>query len=111
MNCIQIQVFETCNHFISMAAEGYNCAIVSYGMAKSGKSFTLFGGSGEPGIVQHATNSLFNLTKKRAKKFDFRVSCWMACVSGDDMYDLLAKVGKTHKPMLGDQSSRRMNAS
>lgn len=87
-----MQVFDCCKQCVTMTTEGTNCSIVSYGMSGAGKSHTLFGGSGEPGLVQHANTALFNFIKKRSKKFKINVKCWMACVSGDNLIDLLAKV-------------------
>lgn len=89
---MSFQVFDSCKQFVPMALEGNNCAIVSCGMSGAGKSHTLFGSSGESGVVQLANTALFTLTKKRAKKFNISVKCWMACVSGENIIDLLAKV-------------------
>lgn len=64
--------------------------MVSYGMTGSGKSYTMFGESGDDGIISMAVDDVFNLFKKRAKKWDSEMKMSMFVVHGDTLTDVLA---------------------
>ncbi|GMH43112.1 hypothetical protein BSKO_11034 [Bryopsis sp. KO-2023] len=82
------KVFDSLKQSLGLATEGYSCAIVAAGMAGSGKTRTLFG---DGGIIALANVELFNIVRKKSKKFNFTIECWMASLSGEKITDLLCK--------------------
>jgi centromeric protein E len=55
------EIFDTvASHLIDSALEGYNTVMFMYGQTSSGKTFTLFGGGGVPGVIDHSIEALFS---------------------------------------------------
>lgn len=44
---------------IDSALDGYNTVLFMYGQTSSGKTFTLFGGAGVAGLVDHSMRSVY----------------------------------------------------
>lgn len=64
--------------------------MVSYGLTGSGKSHTLFGKSGGDGVIISAIDDIFATAKKRAKKWDCKITASMLELHDDKLTDLFA---------------------
>ena len=57
----QEQVYDKLGHdVLENAIEGYNACIFAYGQTGSGKSYSMMGGSGEPGLIPRLCTKLFD---------------------------------------------------
>jgi len=74
--------------------EGFNVSLVSYGLAGSGKSHTVFGAKGDKGIIELTVEELFAVAKKKSKKWDYSLSASMIEVYEDELTDLFASEKK-----------------
>mmetsp|Transcript_110741 Transcript_110741/g.202869 ORF Transcript_110741/g.202869 Transcript_110741/m.202869 type:complete len:529 (-) Transcript_110741:789-2375(-) len=54
------QLFEACvGDIVCSHCEGYNGAIFAYGQTSSGKTFTMYGDEGRPGVINLAVDKIF----------------------------------------------------
>ncbi|PRP77553.1 kinesin family member 11 [Planoprotostelium fungivorum] len=69
-------VYDTmCGHVIKASMEGYNGTIFTYGQTSSGKTFTMKGSSGQPGIIPLSIYDIFSyIEQSRDREFVLRVS-------------------------------------
>jgi hypothetical protein len=57
--------------------------------AGSGKTHTIYGGEGDPGITPRGISELFAILERDGGKYTFSVSCYMLELYQDDLADLL----------------------
>lgn len=62
----QVQVY---NHiaqpYVMDTLEGYNCTILAYGQSGSGKTYTIFGDSANPGMLPRIVGELYRMRDQR----------------------------------------------
>lgn len=61
------KVFEEVQGLLEDLLAGYNTAVMAYGMTGAGKSFTMFGGESEEGLVSMILNFLLGAKGLKAK--------------------------------------------
>ncbi|KAF4673896.1 hypothetical protein FOL46_006304 [Perkinsus olseni] len=73
------------------AMDGYNGCLFAYGQTGSGKSYSMLGGSGDPGMIPRLTNALFaKVTHKDAKYPQTHVWVSYLEIYNEKIRDLLA---------------------
>ena len=75
----QDQVFEDTKRMVQSAVDGYNVCILAYGATGSGKTHTIQGAEGNPGICPRALSELFRITSnmQQGGSYDIRIRCYM----------------------------------
>eukprot|EP01042_Synura_sphagnicola_P003139 gene3139-biopygen3391 len=69
---------------------GTNVTVIAYGQTSSGKSYTMFGPSDDPGLIPRTVRELLTrLTDMQAEGWTWKASCTMVEVYKDVAYDLL----------------------
>jgi hypothetical protein len=76
----QRDVFNEVSSYVEAAVEGYNSSVVTYGPAKSGKTYTLFGNAETEGIVHMSLQYLYELVEKKRQAdpnavYEIEISC------------------------------------
>eukprot|EP01042_Synura_sphagnicola_P036287 gene36287-biopygen408 len=75
---------------VSDFIEGTNVTVIAYGQTSSGKSYTMFGPSDDPGLIPRTVRELLtHLTDMQAEGWTWKASCTMVEVYKDIAYDLL----------------------
>eukprot|EP01042_Synura_sphagnicola_P036387 gene36387-biopygen3920 len=75
---------------VSDVIEGTNVTVIAYGQTSSGKSYTMFGPSDDPGLIPRTVRELLTrLTDMQAEGWTWKASCTMVEVYMDIAYDLL----------------------
>jgi centromeric protein E len=94
------EVYEkTTQHLIQQVVEGFNSTVFAYGQTSSGKTHTMRGMAGEPGIIPLAVSEIFSLIgQTQEREFLIRVSymevrCWGGWVGGGWLGQLRVRVG------------------
>ena len=54
-----LQLFE-----LSSSVKGINGTIFAYGQTSSGKTFTMLGAEGQPGLIRYGINEIFHLVEQ-----------------------------------------------
>jgi centromeric protein E len=70
------------------AVDGYNGTLFAYGVTSSGKTHTMMGHSGEPGLVPLALQHLFRLIQETRERF-FLVKFSMLEIYNETINDLI----------------------
>ncbi|CAD7699890.1 unnamed protein product [Ostreobium quekettii] len=83
------KVFENVKHSVEHAIDGFNTCVVAWGLSGCGKTTTLFGSSGKDGLVQTSAHKLYQVVRKRAKKYKYSVKLSMMKVANEEIVDLL----------------------
>lgn len=89
----QDEVFSECKDLVQSAIDGYNVTIFAYGQTGAGKTFTMYGTPGDPGLAPRAIQSLFDVIRREQNRGgkSFRVRSYMIEVYKQDIIDLLAE--------------------
>ena len=74
----QDEMWKACSQYCWSCVDGYNCCILAYGQTGAGKSYTLSGLEGEPGIAPRAIQEIFTLLKQQQEAAEYKV-CDAAC--------------------------------
>ncbi|CAD5114846.1 DgyrCDS3881 [Dimorphilus gyrociliatus] len=91
----QEEIFNTCaQSVIENVINGYNGAIISYGVSGSGRSYTMNGDGdniGDFGIIPRSITYIFDLIKERnnSEKYSVKVSYYRHNTAFDEIEDLL----------------------
>lgn len=87
--CSQNEVYDrTTSQLLRRFFSGENCVLFAYGMTNAGKTYTVQGTHGEPGILPRAVSAIF-YEIGQSKKHDLSIS--MLEIYQDNIYDLLSK--------------------
>eukprot|EP01052_Picozoa_sp_SAG31_P036939 SAG31_NODE_4685_length_3032_cov_15.682237_3_plen_276_part_00 len=76
---------------VANLVDGYNAAILTYGQSKSGKTYTIFGGSDSPkdaGLLTRSVDHLFTLMRAKTT-CSYTVTISVVNAHGDEIQDLL----------------------
>eukprot|EP01042_Synura_sphagnicola_P036508 gene36508-biopygen7960 len=87
----QSQVFKCLGaDLVCDVIEGTNVTVIAFGQTSSGKSYTMFGPSDDPGLIPRTVRALLTrLTDMQAEGWTWKASCTMVEVYRDIAYDLL----------------------
>lgn len=72
----------------------------------SGKTHTVYGGEGDPGLTPRGITELFDILDRDGGKYTFSVSCYMLELYQDDLADLLLPQGTIPRPSGGQAKAR-----
>jgi len=87
----QAEVFDTCKDLVQSALDGYNVAMFAYGQTGAGKTYTMYGGSGEgQGTAPRTIAELYRLIKQDEDRVQFTVIASMMELYRNELVDLLA---------------------
>ena len=83
-NTPQEKVFEDTKYLVQSAFDGYNVCIFAYGQSGSGKTFTIYGNEGAPGLTPRAIAEVMRVVYEGADKgkFSVKMEAHMLVVSG-----------------------------
>ncbi|XP_058790598.1 kinesin-like protein KIF18A isoform X2 [Phymastichus coffea] len=90
-------VFEgSTKHLISNLLDGYNCSVFAYGATGAGKTHTMLGKEGDPGITYRTMAELFAQIELQRESRDFNLGVSYLEIYNENVQDLLHKVGPLH---------------
>lgn len=96
------EVYEkTVKNLIKQLMNGYNATVFAYGMTGSGKTYSMSGIEGEPGVIPLSVNEIFNHIENADKeiyKFELKVSYLE--IYNERIYDLL-NINQLTNPTVG----------
>ncbi|KAL3866568.1 hypothetical protein ACJMK2_043856 [Sinanodonta woodiana] len=92
-NASQNEVFDELQDYVTMAVEGYNTCIFSFGQAGAGKTYTMIGDAKGPGLIPQAFKKLFAYTTEHKSKLECTVTAYMLELYNDKMIDLFSPKG------------------
>ncbi|TDH71453.1 hypothetical protein CCR75_003496 [Bremia lactucae] len=85
---------ETVKDVVMAATEGYHSSVFLYGQTGTGKTYTMQGGRGDPGIIQLSVQDIFDhIARQPSMEFLLRVSYLE--IYNERIYDLLAAGAKS----------------
>jgi hypothetical protein len=87
----QEEIFADCSDLIQSAIDGYNITLFAYGQTGAGKTYTMFGRTGEPGLAPRIIEEIFKLTGQNSDRFSYTVSASMLELYRNCLVDLLHK--------------------
>uniref|UniRef100_A0A6V7I6L9 Kinesin motor domain-containing protein n=1 Tax=Bracon brevicornis TaxID=1563983 RepID=A0A6V7I6L9_9HYME len=88
------EVFDgTTKDIISDLLEGYNCSVFAYGATGAGKTHTMLGKEGDPGITYRTMAELFQQIENHREDRDFTLGCTYLEIYNENVQDLLHKSG------------------
>ncbi|XP_076903869.1 kinesin-like protein KIN-8B [Bidens hawaiensis] len=76
---------------ISGVVHGLNATVFAYGSTGSGKTYTMVGTEGDPGLMVLSLHTIFNFIKNDKSSDVFEVTCSYLEVYNEVIYDLLEK--------------------
>ena len=93
----QESVFEDTKRLIQSAIDGYNVCIFAYGQTSSGKTYTIQGPEGNPGVAPRSFMELFEL-KNVNNNVIFKFECYMVELYMNHLRDLMYVPGNNGEP-------------
>ncbi|XP_012256970.2 kinesin-like protein KIF18A [Athalia rosae] len=92
-----LDVFEeSTKNMISTLLDGYNCSVFVYGATGAGKTHTMLGGQGDPGITYLTMAELFSQIELQNAQKNFDLGVSYLEVYNENVQDLLNKSGPLH---------------
>lgn len=76
--------------------DGYNCSVFAYGATGAGKTHTMLGKDGDPGITYRTMAELFNQINLQKEQRNFELGVTYLEVYNENVQDLLHKSGPLH---------------
>uniref|UniRef100_T1KU84 Kinesin motor domain-containing protein n=1 Tax=Tetranychus urticae TaxID=32264 RepID=T1KU84_TETUR len=93
-----IQIYERAvKSFAQSLLDGFNCTIFAYGPTGSGKTYTMLGYNGEPGVMFYTAMELFHIIESKPSEEKFEVSASYFEIYNEKIYDLLTPSSQTLK--------------
>ncbi|XP_015794202.2 kinesin-like protein KIF18B, partial [Tetranychus urticae] len=93
-----IQIYERAvKSFVQSLLDGFNCTIFAYGPTGSGKTYTMLGYNGEPGVMFYTAMELFHIIETKPSEEKFEVSASYFEIYNEKIYDLLTPSSQTLK--------------
>ncbi|XP_027728425.1 kinesin-like protein KIF18B [Vombatus ursinus] len=90
----QQEVFQHTTHSIlDGVLQGYNCSVFAYGATGAGKTHTMLGGEGDPGIMYLTMMELYQRLEARRQEKRYEVLISYQEVYNEQIYDLLEPKG------------------
>ncbi|XP_046734002.1 kinesin-like protein KIF18A [Diprion similis] len=92
-----LDVFQgSTKNIISNLLDGYNCSVFVYGATGAGKTHTMLGGDGDPGITYLTMAELFAEINEQSEQKEFNLGVSYLEVYNENVQDLLNKSGPLH---------------
>ena len=82
----------TAKSHVYAAMDGFNAVIFAYGQTASGKTFTLTGDEGEPGIIPRSMKDVFAYIRKTPTR-EYLLRCSYLEIYNEQIHDLLSLSG------------------
>merc|ERR1719446_686425 len=92
----QEEVFEDCRDLVQSAVDGYNVTIFAYGQTGAGKTFTMEGGSDNPGVSRRTIDEIFKVVDEGNVSCECKVTGSVLELYRQDLRDLLALSQEEH---------------
>ena len=97
MDASNDDVFEgTTKELILNLLDGYNCSVFAYGATGAGKTHTMLGKEGDPGITYRTMAELFAQIEAQKENRDFELGVTYLEIYNENVQDLLHKTGPLH---------------
>ncbi|KAJ8667967.1 hypothetical protein QAD02_009630 [Eretmocerus hayati] len=97
MTASNVDVYEgSTKDLITSLLEGYNCSVFAYGATGAGKTHTMLGKEGDPGITYRTMAELFAQIELQRDSRDFNFGVSYLEIYNENVQDLLHKVGPLH---------------
>ena len=97
-------VFENSTKFlIEGVALGYNATVFAYGATGAGKTYTMLGEEGNPGIMPLTLKELFKEVDKY-KDREYKIKFWYLEIYNENIRDLLKFVGKPNNNFINEDN-------
>ncbi|CAH8606032.1 unnamed protein product [Heterobilharzia americana] len=90
-NTPQKSIYTEVSELITSCVDGYTVAIVTYGQNGTGKTYTILGAQGKPGIIPRAARQLFTECQQRQPAWTYRLSIAVVQIYKENIIDLLAE--------------------
>jgi hypothetical protein len=87
----QEDVFSNCRDLIQSALDGHNVAIFAYGQTSAGKTHTIFGQPGQPGLTPRMIQEIYGLVARQRGRFAHTITASMVELYRNELVDLLDK--------------------
>lgn len=87
----QADVFNDCRDLIQSALDGHNVTLFAYGQTSAGKTHTLFGQPGQPGLAPRMIQEIYDIVRKQGGRFAHSISASILELYRNDLVDLLNK--------------------
>ncbi|XP_011501402.1 PREDICTED: kinesin-like protein KIF18A [Ceratosolen solmsi marchali] len=92
-----VNVYEgSTKELITNLLDGYNCSVFAYGATGAGKTHTMLGKDGDPGITYRTMAELFTQIDLQADARNFNLGVSYLEIYNENVQDLLHKVGPLH---------------
>jgi kinesin family protein 18/19 len=92
-----VNVFEgSTKELIANLLDGYNCSVFAYGATGAGKTHTMLGKEGDPGITYRTMAELFAQINLKIDTKSFNLGVSYLEIYNENVQDLLHKVGPLH---------------
>ncbi|XP_046410875.1 kinesin-like protein KIF18A [Neodiprion fabricii] len=92
-----LDVFQgSTKNVITTLLDGYNCSVFVYGATGAGKTHTMLGGDGDPGITYLTMAELFSEINEQSERKEFNLGVSYLEVYNENVQDLLVKSGPLH---------------
>lgn len=96
-NSSNLDVFHgSTKNIITTLLDGYNCSVFVYGATGAGKTHTMLGKDGDPGITYLTMSQLFSEIEVQSSQKNFTLGVSYLEVYNENVQDLLAKSGPLH---------------
>ncbi|OXU24531.1 hypothetical protein TSAR_001688 [Trichomalopsis sarcophagae] len=97
MTSSNVDVYEgSTKELIKSLLDGYNCSVFAYGATGAGKTHTMLGKEGDPGITYRTMAELFAQMELQRDTRDFNLGVSYLEIYNENVQDLLHKVGPLH---------------
>eukprot|EP00949_MAST-11_sp_MAST-11-sp1_P002229 g2229.t1 len=80
----------TAQPLLTKALDGFNCCIFAYGQTSSGKTYTMQGEHGLPGIIPRLTQELFSFIEENHEETEITVRAQYIEIYNERIHDLLS---------------------
>jgi len=89
----QEEIFQDCADIVQSVLDGYNATVFAYGQTGAGKTHTMFGDPGNPGIGPRTIDELYAVMENNSGRLDYKVEASIMELYCDHLGDLLVKNG------------------
>jgi len=87
----QDTVYKDLGFFVSEALSGFNCSIFAYGQTGAGKSYSMVGSVGSPGIICRGLQDFFKRREEVSEGVEIEIEVSLLEIYNEEVVDLLVK--------------------
>ena len=102
----QNEVFADTKRVVQSAIDGYNICIFAYGQTGAGKSFTMLGEPGSPGVQPRAIGEIFRIVHRDQDRYRFTIKMYMLELYCGRFVDLLAEEDKKSSKIVAKRNAK-----